>query len=100
MGIPELARLCPTCRRTAVDQREKLLALATPVHQVDPELQAWLFTGEQLAILRQRYKSEHLYRAVEVLEGQLIRAISEPSDREEARDQVAWLTLTREGWSP
>jgi len=35
---------------------------------------------------------------VEVLEGKLLRALPEPQDWRESRDQVAQLTLIREGW--
>ena len=96
MVTPEL-RLCRTCRAIATNHLEEVQHLRLALHQVDPTLQAWFYTGEQLATLRNRYKSEHLFVAVETLEGKLLRALPEPSDWTECRDQVAQLTLVREG---
>ena len=98
MVTPELSALCPTCRTLAADQLNEALELTRPLHQVDPALQAWFHAGDHLATLRHRYKSEHLFGAVEVLEGKLLRALPEPQDWKESRDQVAQLTLIREGW--
>ena len=99
MVTPEL-RLCHTCRAIATNHLEEVQHLRLALHQVDPTLQAWLYTGEQLATLRNRYKSEHLFAAVETLEGKLLRALPEPSDWKEAGDQVAAFALMREGWTP
>jgi len=98
MVTPELGALCPTCRTLAADQLDEVLELTRPLHQVDPALQSWFHAGDHLATLRHRYKSEHLFGAVEVLEGELLRALPEPQDWKESRDQVAQLTLIREGW--
>jgi hypothetical protein len=98
MVTPQLSALCPTCRKIATDQLDGALGLTRPLHQVDPALQSWFHAGDHLATLRHRYKSEHLYGAVEVLEGKLLRALPEPYDWIEAREQVAQLTLIREGW--
>lgn len=98
MVTPELSALCPTCRTLAADQLDEALELTRPLHQADPALQSWFHAGDHLATLRNRYKSEHLFGAVEVLEGKLLRALPEPQDWKESRDQVAQLTLIREGW--
>ena len=98
MVTPELGALCPTCRTLAADQLNEALELTRPLHQVDMVLQSWFHAGDHLATLRHRYKSEHLFGAVEVLEGELLRALPEPQDWKESRDQVAQLTLIREGW--
>lgn len=98
MVTPQLGGLCFTCRKIATDQLEEALGLTRPLHQVDPALQSWFHTGDHLATLRNRYKSEHLFGAVEVLEGKLLRALPEPYDWTEASEQVAQLALTREGW--
>ncbi len=90
--------LWPTCPKIAADQLDEVLELTRPLHQVDSVLQSWFHAGDHLATLRHRYKSEHLYGAVEVLEGELLRALPEPYDWKESRDQVAQLTLIREGW--
>jgi hypothetical protein len=97
MVAPQLGALCPTCRTIATDQLDEALEQTRPLHQVDPALQSWFHTGDHLATLRHRNKSEHLFVAVEVLEAKLLRALPEPTDWIEARDQVAALTLTREG---
>ena len=98
MVTPELGALCPTCRTLAADQLEEALELTRPLHQVDMVLQSWFHAGDHLATLRHRYKSEHLFGAVEALEGELLRALPEPQDWKASRDQVAQLTLLREGW--
>jgi hypothetical protein len=98
MVTPELGALCPTCRTIATDHLDEALELTRPLHQVDMVLQSWFHAGDHLATLRHRYKSEHLFGAVEALEGQLLRALPEPYDWRESRDQVAQLTLSREGW--
>ena len=98
MVTPELSALCPTCRTLAADQLNEALELTRPLQQVDMVLQSWFHAGDHLATLRNRYKSEHLFGAVEVLEGKLLRALPEPQDWRESRDQVAQLTLIREGW--
>ena len=98
MVTPELSALCPTCRTLAADQLNEALELTRPLHQADPALQSWFHAGDHQATLRHRYKSEHLFGAVEVLEGKLLRALPEPQDWNESRDQVAQLTLIREGW--
>lgn len=98
MVTPQLSGLCPTCRKIAADHLDEALELTRPLHQVDMVLQSWFHAGDHLATLRHRYKSEHLYGAVEVLEGKLLRALPEPYDWIEAREQVAQLTLIREGW--
>jgi hypothetical protein len=100
MVTPELSALCPTCRKIATDQLDEALELFRPLHQVDSVLQSWFHAGDHLATLRHRYKSEHLFGAVEALEGELLRALPEPYDWTEARDQMAALTLIREGWKP
>ena len=98
MVTPELGALCPTCRPRSADHLNEVLELTRPLHQVDMVLQAWFHAGDHLATLRHRYRSEHLFGAVEVLEGKLLRALPEPQDWKESRDQVAQLTLIREGW--
>lgn len=98
MVTPELGALCPTCRPRSADHLNEVLELTRPLHQVDMVLQSWFHAGDHLATLRHRYKSEHLFGAVEVLEGKLLRALPEPYDWKESRDQVAQLTLIREGW--
>ena len=98
MVTPELGALCPTCRPRSADHLNEVLELTRPLHQVDMVLQSWFHAGDHLATLRHRYKSEHLFGAVEVLEGKLLRALPEPQDWKESRDQVAELTLSREGW--
>lgn len=98
MVTPEVSALCPTCRPRSADHLDEVLELTRPLHQVDMVLQSWFHAGDHLATLRHRYKSEHLFGAVEVLEGKLLRALPEPYDWKESRDQVAQLTLIREGW--
>lgn len=98
MVSSEVSGLCPTCRTIAADHLDEALRLTRPLHQVDMVLQSWFHAGDHLATLRHRYKSEHLFGAVEVLEGELLRALPEPYDWTEARDQVTRLTLIREGW--
>ena len=98
MVTPELGALCPTCRPRSADHLNEVLELTRPLHQVDMVLQSWFHAGDHLATLRHRYKSEHLFGAVEVLEGKLLRALPEPQDWKESRDQVAQLTLISEGW--
>ena len=98
MVTPELIALCPTCRPRSADHLDEVLELTRPLHQVDMVLQSWFHAGDHLATLRHRYKSEHLFGAVEVLEGKLLRALPEPYDWIEASEQVAQLTLIREGW--
>ncbi len=100
MVTPQLSALCPTCRTIAADQLDEALELTRPLHQVDPALQSWFHIGDHLATLRHRYSSEHLYGAVEVLEGELLRALPEPSNGRESKDQLARLTLIRKGWKP
>ena len=98
MVTPELSALCPNCRTLTADQLHEVLDLTRPLHQVDVDLQAWFHAGDHLATLRHRYKSEHLFGAVEVLEGKLLRALPEPRDWRESRDQTVELALVREGW--
>ena len=98
MVTPELGALCPTCRPRSADHLNEVLELTRPLHQVDMVLQSWFHAGDHLATLSHRYKNKHLYGAVEVLEGKLLRALPEPQDWRESRDQVAQLTLIREGW--
>lgn len=98
MGTPELG-LCLTCRAIAKNRLEEVQHLKRPLHQVDPELQAWLYAGEHLTALKHRHQSEHLFAAVETLEGRLLRALPEPRDSQEAADQVAQLVLLRVGWT-
>lgn len=100
MVTPELIALCPTCRPRTADYLNEVLGLTRPLHQVDMVLQSWFHAGDHLATLRHRHKSEHLFGAVEALEGALLRALPEPYDWTEASEQVAQLTLTREGWRP
>ena len=100
MVTPELVALCPTCRTLAADQLHEVLDLTRPLHQVDVDLQSWFHIGDHLATMRHRYKSEHLFGAVEVLEGKLLRALPEPKDWKESRDQIVELALVREGWRP
>jgi hypothetical protein len=90
--------VCTTCRTISADHLDEALELTRPLHQVDPALQSWFHAGDHLATLRHRYKSEHLYGAVEVLEGALLRALPEPFDWRECRNQMVGLTLIREGW--
>ena len=98
MVTPELGALCPTCRPRSADHLNEVLELTRPLHQVDMVLQSWFHAGDHLATLRHRYKSEHLFGAVEVLEGKLLRALPEPQDWKGSRDQIVELTLVREGW--
>jgi hypothetical protein len=98
MVAPKLSALWPTSPKIAADQLDEVLGLTRPLHQVDMVLQSWFHAGDHLATLRHRYKSDHLFGAVEVLEGKLLRALPEPYDWIEARDQMAALTLIREGW--
>ena len=98
MSTTEMRMVCTTCRTIAADHLDEALELTRPLHQVDMVLQAWFHAGDHLATLRHRYRSEHLFGAVEVLEGKLLRALPEPQDWKESRDQVAQLTLIREGW--
>jgi hypothetical protein len=100
MVTPQLSTLCHACRTIAADHLDEALELSRPLHQVDPALLSWFHAGDHLATLRHQYRSEHLYGAVEVLEGTLLRALPEPFDSKESRDQMAELTLIREGWKP
>ena len=98
MVTPELDAFCPTCRTRSADHLDQVLELSRPLHQVDAALQSWFHAGDHLATLRHRYKSGHLFGAVEVLEAELLKALPEPQDWKVSRDQFAELTLIREGW--